>query len=65
MMRNVGQNDQIIRLVLAVVLFTFFFVISGPLRYAGLIGTILLFTGLSGICPLYWLMKINTCERKK
>lgn len=60
---NVGKTDKIVRLVLALVLFSLFFVLEGDLKWAGLLGIVPLMTGLINWCPLYTLFGVNTCKR--
>jgi len=55
---NVGKTDRIIRAVLGVLLIgNVFFALEHPI---GWIGVILLATAITGICPLYSLLNINT-----
>lgn len=58
MTKNVGRTDQIIRLVLGAVLILFAIWSGNMLGY---IGIILVVTALIGYCPLYSLIKKNTC----
>ncbi len=61
LMKNVGQTDRVVRLVVAAVLFSLFFLISGPLRWISLLGFVPLYTGLMGTCYVYTLLGMNTC----
>lgn len=63
-MANVGKVDQVIRIILAIVLFSLFFVLEGNMKYLGLIGIIPLLTGVIKFCPLYKPFGISTCPRK-
>ncbi|RCW56491.1 MULTISPECIES: YgaP family membrane protein [Halanaerobium] len=63
-MKNVGQTDKWIRIIVGILLLAMFFVVEGNVRYFGLLGFIPLFTGLSGKCLLYKLFGINTRENK-
>lgn len=63
-MKNVGNTDKIIRIVLALVLFSLYFILQGNLRFIALIGFIPLLTGLIGVCPLYIPFGINTNKTK-
>jgi hypothetical protein len=65
MKQNVGSTDKIIRLVLAVVLFSLIFILPGNLRWIGVLGIVPLATGLIGSCPLYMLLGITTCPIEK
>lgn len=65
MKQNVGTTDKVVRLVLAVVLFSLIFFIQGNLRWIGLLGLVPLITALVGSCPLYILLGLNTCPISK
>ncbi len=60
---NVGKIDKMVRLVLALVLFSLFFVLQGDAKWLGLLGLVPLATGLASWCPLYTLFGMNTCKR--
>lgn len=60
---NVGGADKIIRLVLALVLFSLFFFLEGGLKWLALLGFVPLVTGLAKWCPIYTVLGINTCKR--
>lgn len=62
---NVGSLDKAVRLVLALVFFSLYFVLEGNLRFLALIGFVPLLTGLMSWCPLYALFGLNTCAVKK
>lgn len=67
MIKNIGQTDKIIRIVLALVLagLDFFEVVKGGFSWVlSLIAVILLVTALVGHCPLYKILGKNTCEIK-
>lgn len=63
MKANVGSLDKAVRLVLAVALFSLFFILPGDGKWFGLIGLVPLLTGLINWCPLYTLFGVNTCKR--
>jgi len=63
-MKNVGNIDKIIRVVLGVVLLSLFVLLEGNARYFGLIGLVPLATAAIGFCPLYKIFGINTCPIK-
>lgn len=68
MKNNVGNNDKIVRLVIALLLGGLYFaeIVSGTLGIALLvIAAIMIITALSGFCPLYTLLGVNTCEQKE
>jgi hypothetical protein len=60
---NVGSVDKIIRLVLALALFSLFFVLPGDQKWFGLVGFVPLLTGLVNWCPLYMMFGMNTCKK--
>lgn len=62
MTKNVGSVDRIVRLVLAVGLFSMFILLDGNLKFIGLAGVIPLVTGLISFCPLYKLTGICTSK---
>lgn len=67
MIKNVGQTDKIIRIVLAVVLagLDFFEVVKGGFSWIlSVVAVVLLVTALLGHCPLYKILGKNTCEVK-
>ena len=67
MKKNVGKTDMIVRLVLAALLLIIYFIGVG--KMLGLIfiilAIILVVTGLTGICPLYYVFRINTLKKKE
>ena len=63
MKANVGSIDRMVRLLLAAVLLSLFFILPGQLRWLGLIGIVPLATGLVHWCPLYALFGVRTCKR--
>ncbi len=65
MTTNVGPVDRVIRIVLALALFSLFFVTSGPVRWVGLIGFVPLLTAFFGFCPLYTALGLNTRHAAK
>jgi hypothetical protein len=62
---NVGGIDRTLRIVVGVVLFSLFFVLEGNVRYVGLLGLVMLATGIFRFCPAYTLVGVNTCPMKK
>jgi len=67
MKKNVGKTDMIVRLVLAAVLVLLYFLLANKL--IGLIciilAIILAFTAVVRTCPLYYIFRINTMEKKE
>ena len=64
MVKNVGSTDKSIRIIIAILLFSLFFLLEGNLRYLGLIGLIPLITGFVSWCPIYKVLGINSCNLK-
>lgn len=60
---NEGTIDRFLRVALGIVLIALVFV--GPKTPWGWLGIVPLATGLSGFCPLYTLLGINTCGAKR
>ena len=65
MTANVGGTDRILRIVVGLVLLSLFFVLEGNARYLGLIGLVMIATGVFRFCPAYTLLGMNTCGMKK
>ena len=68
MKQNMGNADRIIRILAAAVIAVLYFThtITGTLGYVLLaLGAIFLLTSFIGFCPLYTLLGIKTCERKR
>jgi hypothetical protein len=61
---NVGRIDAAVRIVVGVLLLSLVFVLEGAMRWIGLIGVIVLVTGLVRRCPLYIPFHIDTREHK-
>ncbi|MDI1302065.1 MAG: DUF2892 domain-containing protein [bacterium] len=61
--RNIGDIERVVRVVAGLGLLALVFV--GPKTLWGLIGIVPVATGLSGWCPPYSLLGINTCGVKK
>jgi hypothetical protein len=62
MKKNVGTLDRWIRIILGIVLLSLLFLLSGGLRWLGLIGLIPLVTGILRYCPLYALFHCSTIK---
>jgi hypothetical protein len=67
MKKNVGKTDMIVRLVLAAILVLLYFLLTNKL--IGLIfiilAIILAVTAIARTCPLYYIFRINTMEKKE
>jgi hypothetical protein len=62
-MRNEGNLDRLVRIVVGLVLLGLVF--AGPKTPFGWIGLVPLFTGIFGFCPAYRLLGINTCGMRR
>lgn len=65
MKANVGSIDKVVRIIIALVLFSLFFFLEGNLRYIALIGLIPLLTAFMSWCPLCTIFGLSTCPLKK
>jgi Protein of unknown function (DUF2892) len=63
MKTNEGTIDRALRIVVGVGVLSLAFV--GPQTPWGYLGIVPLATGLIGWCPLYALIRINTCPAKR
>jgi len=65
MKKNIGKNDMIVRLVLAALLVILYFFVG---RITGLIfiiiAIILAITALARTCPLYYIFRTDTLDKK-
>lgn len=62
MERNIGNVERVVRVTAGVGLLAL--VVVGPQTVWGLVGIIPILTGLTGWCPPYSLLGINTCSVK-
>lgn len=62
MVKNEGNIDRILRVIVGLALLSIVFV--GPQTLWGLIGIVPLVTGLIGTCPIYSILGIRTCAIK-
>jgi len=62
MTKNIGDTERIIRIVGGLVLMAL--AATGTLGVWGWLGLVPLATGLTGWCPPYSLLGINTCKNK-
>ncbi len=67
--KNIGMPDRIARMIIGLILLaTVSLAIIGPktpLAYLGFLGIIPIIAGISGYCPPYALLGINTNRQKK
>jgi hypothetical protein len=62
MIKNIHPVERVIRVIVGIVLTSMAFL--GPANPWFLLGIIPVLTGLSGWCPPYQLLGINTCKMK-
>lgn len=62
MKTNEGSTDRILRVIVGLVLLGL--TLSGYIGVWGWIGVVPLVTGALGMCPLYTLLGLNTCQVK-
>jgi len=62
MKKNVGNLDKAARVIAGLVIIGLGFYFQS---WWGAVGVIPLFTGLFGVCPLYYPLKISTIRGKK
>jgi hypothetical protein len=60
---NVGGADRVARIVVGVALLSLFFLLEGNARWWGLVGVVLIATGLLRWCPAYIPFGIKTCRK--
>ncbi len=64
MIRNMGNADRVIRLIVGIGLLSLFFVLEGNARWLGLIGVVLIVTSSISFCPLYRVLGLSTTGGK-
>lgn len=62
MTRNVGTIDRVFRILLGAMILGLYGALEPPLQYLTLLGLVPLGTGLTGRCPTYSLLGLNTCR---
>jgi len=65
MAANVGGFDRVLRIVAGLAVLPLFFILQGNARYWGLVGLVLLVTGVFRFCPAYTLIGVSTCPADK
>jgi hypothetical protein len=68
MKNNMGTADRVIRVVIAAIILALYFtnVIGGTLCLILLIfAAIFTLTSIAGVCPVYSVLGISTCKRRK
>lgn len=61
MEKNVGSVDKVIRVIIGLALLSLIFILEGNIRWWGLVGLGPILTVITGWCPGYSLLGINTC----
>lgn len=61
MVKNVGQTDKVLRIVVGLVLLSLVYFLEKPTGYFGLIGVVPLLTAFMSYCPLYQVLGMSTC----
>ncbi|MBD3419625.1 MAG: DUF2892 domain-containing protein [Chitinivibrionales bacterium] len=62
MKKNMGVLDKLIRFIIAISLFSLWFIAQPPVKFVAFAGFVPLLTGLLNFCPLYALIGIKTCK---
>lgn len=62
MERNIGDIERVVRVVVGLAILSL--VVVGPQTLWGLVGLVPVLTGVTGWCPPYSLLGINTCRVK-
>ncbi len=65
MLRNVGNIDRAIRIVVGLALLSMLMFVGSEWKWLGLIGLVPLLTALAGRCPAYSVMGVKTCPTTK
>jgi hypothetical protein len=67
MKKNIGTIDKILRVVIAIVIAVLYYmdlIVSDPLSAVVLfLAAVLLITSLLNFCPIYFILRINSCSR--
>ncbi|GGE28418.1 YgaP family membrane protein [Sphingobacterium cellulitidis] len=66
MKKNMGSQDKLIRIIIAIIIAILYFtnVISGTLAIVLLVvAGIFILTSIIGICPIYSILGISTCKK--
>lgn len=68
MKKNMGNTDRIIRVIAAIVFAVLYFTgtVTGAIGLVLVVlGAVFLATSFISFCPLYTIVGMNTCEKKK
>lgn len=64
MRKNIGGLDKAIRIILALALFSLYFILEGNAKYLATIGFVPLLTAFVSFCPIYRLFNFSTSQSK-
>lgn len=62
MKKNIGTVDKAIRIILALALFSLYFILEGNARYLAVIGLVPLLTAFISFCPIYKILNISSSK---
>ncbi|PLX46532.1 MAG: DUF2892 domain-containing protein [Deltaproteobacteria bacterium] len=62
---NEHNAERVVRVIFGIALLSLLFILDSNWRYIGLVGIVPILTGLTGFCPLYTLLGINTAKKSK
>lgn len=68
MKKNMGSADRIIRVIIALIIATLYFmkIISGTLAIVlGVLAVVFFLTSMISVCPLYMPFGLSTCAKEK
>ncbi len=65
MTRNVGTIDRTLRLLAGLGVLGLYGALESPYKYLTLVGLLLLGTAITGTCPLYSVLGIDTSARRR
>jgi len=63
MKTNMGGADRAVRIVIGLALLSLLVLLEGSARWWGLIGIVMIGTGIVGFCPAYLPFGISTCKK--
>jgi hypothetical protein len=63
MKTNMGGLDRAVRIVVGLALLSLLFLVESGARWWGLIGVVMVGTGVIGWCPAYLPFGIDTCRK--
>lgn len=60
MKANVGTADKVIRIILGIALLSMFYFVTGPVKWVGLLGIVLIVTAIMSWCPIFAMLGIRS-----